>query len=464
LARRADNQRCVVELKLGRTYPEADLLQGCLYQLMLAQGDAAGAEASLAMVSFEPDRREQVFDAERLRHAQRALKQLLGELAGYPPLALEKSPPPEPTATSAASAIACVQVGVLEDIKRKLKAAFTEYGAPLNFSETAASGPAFIRYFATPQRGVLVRRVMGLSENIWMRMGTSKPPQISVHQGRVTVDVERPDRQCVLFSAWRSRMPRNVSGSARFAIGVGVDGDLVSADLSESQSPHLLVVGTTGSGKSEWLRAFLASLMATNTAATLGLALIDPKRLAFSSLERSSFLWKPVVYDEGAIELLDDLIDEMERRYTLLQQYSADDLSRYNERLGGGAKPLARIVCVCDEFADLLLRDRKTRKAIEERVARLGVKGRAAGVHLVFATQRAGREVLVGTIDSNLPARLALSVPRSADSRLVLGEAGAETLLGKGDLLYKDLGSPVRLQGLMVTRAELEELAAAKAA
>jgi S-DNA-T family DNA segregation ATPase FtsK/SpoIIIE len=458
LVRRFDAKRCVVEFKLGRTHPEADLLQGCLYHLMFTQSDSSEGDAALAMVSFEPQPRETLLEAAQLRQAQQDLKGVLAELAGF-----DRRPSPPIVSPPKAASIAPVASDALQEIRRKLTAAFAEYGAALTIANDAACGPAFIRFFATPARGVSVTRVSQLAKNVWMRIGTSQSPQVTLSKGRVAIDVERPDRQRVDFSAWRSALPeRSLGGLARFAVGVSVDGKLHFADLSESQSPHLLVVGTTGSGKSEWLRAFLASLMVTNSTATLRLALIDPKRLAFPSLDRSTFLWRPIVYDEGAIRLFDDLIEEMERRYTLLQQAGVDDLTRYNElNRGRGGDGCPRIVCVCDEFADLLLRDKTTRKAIEERVARLGVKGRAAGVHLVFATQRAGREILKGTIDSNLPARVALSVPRETDSRLVLGEPGAETLLGKGDLLYKDIGAPVRLQGLLVTREELAALATA---
>jgi DNA segregation ATPase FtsK/SpoIIIE-like protein len=350
-----------------------------------------------------------------------------------------------------------VAVRHLQELKRKLNSAFAEYGAPLNIADDYLCGPAFVRFFATPQRGVSAKRVAQLAPNVWMRLGTDKPPQVSLDLGRVVIDVQRPDRQAVNFSDWRASILAQAAGrGAAFAVGVRVDGKLHMADLAESQSPHLLVVGTTGSGKSEWLRAFLASLMATNTPQSLRLALIDPKRLAFSLLEGSPFLWRPVVYDEGTIKLFDELIEEMEARYKMLQEAGADDIAAYMAK--SPARAIPRIVCVCDEFADLLLRDKKSHADIEGRVARLGVKGRAAGVHLVFATQRAGREVLKGTIDSNLPGRVALSVSRDNDSRMILGESGAETLLGKGDLLYKDIGNPVRVQGLRVTKEELESL------
>lgn len=467
LRRPGDAGRCVVELKLGRTFPEADLLQGCLYHLMLEELDPAAVGAALGIVCFEPERHERVFDAGQLVAAKRALKSLLAELAGFaPPVATAATPASRVPPTEPAS-------GLL-DLRSRLQAAFTEYGAPLRFAEDTAIGPTFVRFFATPERGVSAKRLPQLAENVWMRLRTSKRPQISLLRGRVAIDVERPDRQSVEFAAFRAQLPAPAAlGSSRFAVGVGVDGTLHVADLAESQSPHLLVVGTTGSGKSEWLRAFLVSLLVANSPDSLRLVLIDPKRLAFAAFERSPFLWQPIVYDEGAIELFDALVGEMERRYELLQAAGTDDLTRYNEAQAAGARDAAgagagsaatsglpRIVCVCDEFADLLLRDKHTRGEIEARVARLGVKGRAAGVHLVFATQRAGREILKGTIDSNLPARVALTVARDTDSRLILGEAGAENLLGRGDLLYKDIGAPVRLQGLHVTSEELFAAAA----
>jgi len=467
LRRPGDAGRCVVELKLGRTFPEADLLQGCLYHLMLEELDPAAVDAALGIVCFEPERHERVFDAGQLVDAKRALKSLLAELAGFAPRVA--------TAATPASLVSSTEpASDLLDLRARLQAAFTEYGAPLRFAEDTAIGPTFVRFFATPERGVSAKRLPQLAENVWMRLRTSKRPQISLLRGRVAIDVERPDRQSVEFAAFRAQLPApGALGSSRFAVGVGVDGTLQVADLAESQSPHLLVVGTTGSGKSEWLRAFLVSLLVANSPDSLRLVLIDPKRLAFSAFERSPFLWRPIVYDEGAMELFDALVGEMERRYELLQAAGTDDLTRYNEAQAAGARHAAgagagsaiasglpRIVCVCDEFADLLLRDKHTRGEIEARVARLGVKGRAAGVHLVFATQRAGREILKGTIDSNLPARVALTVARDTDSRLILGEAGAENLLGRGDLLYKDIGAPVRLQGLHVTAEELFAAAA----
>jgi S-DNA-T family DNA segregation ATPase FtsK/SpoIIIE len=204
------------------------------------------------------------------------------------------------------------------------------------------------------------------------------------------------------------------------------------------------------------LRAALASLLASNSTATLKLVLIDPKRSAFGTFAGSPYLWQPVVYSEGVEEVLDALVEEMERRYVILSEVRVDNLAEYN---AAKVPPMARIVCVCDEYADLLVAGKKRREAVENRIARLGAKARAAGIHLVFATQRPSRDIVKGVIDANLSGRVALKVGKGIESRIILDETGAETLLGRGDLLYKDIGSPVRLQGLFVTRSELEALA-----
>jgi len=151
------------------------------------------------------------------------------------------------------------------------------------------------------------------------------------------------------------------------------------------------------------------------------------------------------------------LIDEMEHRYDLLSQARVDNLAEYNAK---ERSPIPRIVCVCDEYADLLLADKKRRDIVENQIARLGAKARAAGIHLIFATQRPSRDIVKGVIDANFSGRVALKVVRPIESRIILDEMGAETLLGRGDLLYRDIGNAVRLQGLFVKRGEMEVLVA----
>jgi DNA segregation ATPase FtsK/SpoIIIE-like protein len=239
---------------------------------------------------------------------------------------------------------------------------------------------------------------------------------------------------------------------------VGVDAglNLICADLASPNHAHLLVAGSAGSGKSEWLRMAIAGAMVANTRETLRLVLIDPKMSAFMDLRGSPWLldrdafWVP---GEGRdiVTLLDGLVEEMDRRYALFAAARADDLEAY--RTGTG-KPLARIVCFCDEYFALISGDRNERKAVEQRIGLLAAKGRASGVHLVIATQQASREVIKGTLDANLSCRVGLRMPKAIESRLLLGVAGAERLTGNGDLLYRAIGNPVRLQAPYLTPAE----------
>lgn len=154
-------------------------------------------------------------------------------------------------------------------------------------------------------------------------------------------------------------------------------------------------------------------------------------------------------------EVLDDLIEEMEKRYRQMQAAQADNLAELIRR---ARLPVPRIVCVCDEYADLVIRGRQERKAVEERILRLGQKARASGIHLILATQQPSREIIKGALDSNMPCRVGLKMQKAIESRMLLETSGAEKLLGNGDLLFRDIGPPRRLQGLWVppeVRAEL---------
>ena len=433
---------CALELKSGRTAPEADACQAAMYRLLLGSDD-------VAILSFKPEPHEQRFASDQLQDAQRTLKQLIGRLAGVLPAAGGPSTrhpapgtatrqPPPPRARQIVDALRAAGVRVTLD------------GEPL-------TGPAFVRYFIETEPGVRPDRITQLATTLWTQLKTQEPPQISIARGRIVIDVERADRQTVYWRDLRPQLARpSRAGSSRFPVGVAIDGSLHWADFAKPQDSHMLVAGTAGSGKSEWLRAAIASLLAQNTPATLRLLLVDPKRTAFFAFEDSPSLYTPVVYpDETDIApLFAELIEEMERRYRIISEAGFPDLGAYN--LAEAHEPMPRIVCFCDEYADLILADPKQRKEIERLVGRLAAKGRAAGVHLVFATQRPSREVVSGVIDTNLMARVCLRVVKPAESRIVLGgDPGASTLLGAGDLLFKNLGTPVRLQSPYVEEGEL---------
>ncbi len=440
---------CIVELKTGRGAPEADVSQAALYHLMESGGSAGPAH--VAVVTFAPEPQERLFEPGRLAEALMSLKALIGRLAGVIPDDEDRSASPARVTSQAAPTDAQRSLG------ERLIRAFAEHGIGLRLDGTPVVGPAFVRYFVQPGRGVRLPAIQRLADTVWLRIKTTQPPQVSVQNGRLAIDVEREDRQTVAWGGLQPEFVRTAHGSSRFPIGVGVDGSLRWADLARPENSHFLVGGTAGSGKSEWLRAAIASLLAANTPDTLRLILIDPKRTAFVSFEGAPALWRPVVYpsDEDPAGVLQALIDEMESRYEKLAAARVQDLGGLAE----AGQRLARIVLVCDEFADLLMAgDRARRVAMETLFTRLAQKGRAAGVHLIMATQRPSRDVVKGTLDANLMARVALKVTKDIESRIIIGDARAATLLGRGDLLFRDLGEPVRMQSAFVTEVELQRM------
>jgi len=228
--------------------------------------------------------------------------------------------------------------------------------------------------------------------------------------------------------------------TGRFLLGETTERAPLGGDLSDASSCHLLVGGTTGSGKSVLLRCIAASLVHFHAPSEVQLTLVDPKRVSFARLATAvgAHLAGPLLHDvDEAIPVLASLIEEMEERYALFEAARVQDIDEYNELRAGG-EPLPRRVVLVDEFQDLVAA-RPTRDRFVDIVQRLGAKARASGIHLVLATQRPTKENVPGGIKANLPGRIALKVASTLESRIILEGSGAEALLGKGDLLA-DLG------------------------
>ena len=222
-------------------------------------------------------------------------------------------------------------------------------------------------------------------------------------------------------------------------------------DLSEPTTCHVLIGGASGSGKSVLLRTIVASLAHFHTPDAIRFTLVDPKRVSFHSFRTSlaTHLAQPLCYDvKQAVEILEGLVNEMEERYIEFEETGSENIDEYNESVAPERR-IARHVVVVDEFADLLA-EKGVRESFLSAVQRLCAKARAAGIHLVLATQRPDAKTVPGVIKTNLVGRIALKVPDAAASRIVLGRIGAERLLGKGDL-YADFGSgPVRAQAAVL--------------
>ncbi len=479
------DQWCVIELKTGRTSPEADLAQVCLYHLMFS-GSGVGSSGSLALVSFEPQKRERVFDACELADAQWTLKKLIGQIAGVSPNARLNGnaavavsganlKPDSLKANGDGKNIRPESRPLIVDfgkpgqehieLGKKLVRAIKEFGADISLEGEPILSPTFVRYPVALGARIRFPAVQKAAADSQFRLKLEAPPVVSHERGRVVIDLQRPDRQYVLFSQIRAQLPNGdlLVGCAEAPLGVDIGGRLQTVDFGKPESAHLLVAGTTGSGKSEWLRAVIAGLLVTNSPETLRILPIDPKRSAFQMLRGSPYLLTgEIVYPEDCPidEMLDVLIEVMEKRYSIMGETSSDSLADH-VRLTGERFP--RIFCVCDEYADLVLRDRKQRRTVEDRITRLGNKARAAGIHLIIATQQPSREVIKGALDATISARVGLKMQKSMESRMLLNSDGAENLLGRGDLLYKCIGDPVRLQSAYLPADEMAEIFGAAA-
>ncbi|OLP18975.1 cell division protein FtsK [Leptolyngbya sp. 'hensonii'] len=315
----------------------------------------------------------------------------------------------------------------------------------------AAIGPAFIRVKLKPNPGVKVNAILKLSDDLRVQLGIAQPPLIAPQAGYVSIDLPRPDRQTAHFDDYLESQSLSPTAPTQIAIGVNLEGQLVQADLSDPNTCHFLIGGTTGSGKSEFLRSLLLSLLISQPPDQLKIALVDPKRVTFPEFERIPWLYQPIVKEgEAAIDLMESLTVEMASRYRKFEQHRCSDLSSYNQQQP--ERLLPRIVCIFDEYADFMA-EKEMKAALELSIKRLGAMARAAGIHLIIATQRPEATIVTPIIRSNLPGRVALRTASEADSMIILGgkQTEAAHLLGKGDLLFQAGAELLRLQSLFAT-------------
>ncbi|MDB9521830.1 DNA translocase FtsK [Dolichospermum circinale CS-1225] len=312
--------------------------------------------------------------------------------------------------------------------------------------------PVFIRVKIKPHLGVKVPSILKLSADLQVQLGLEYPPLIAPQAGYVSVDLPRQDRQIAKFEDFIQKQFLPPTVPVKIAIGVGIEGKLLEADLSDPNTCHFLVGGTTGSGKSEFLRSLLLSLIYRHSPQHLKIALVDPKRVTFPEFEQMSWLYAPVVKDsDRAVELMQELVAEMESRYQKFEKAKCADLTVYNQH---SSPILPRIVCIFDEYADFMA-EKEVRTILEQSIKRLGAMARAAGIHLIISTQRPEASIVTPIIRSNLPGRVALRTSSQADSCIILGgkKTTAAYLLGKGDLVY---GSHLqRLQSLLAQSIQL---------
>lgn len=266
----------------------------------------------------------------------------------------------------------------------------------------------------------------------------------------LAVEAPRPDRQNILLKDLMQSVP---NGDLMFPAGVDTAGQVVFGDIAKA--PHMLVAGATGSGKSVAINAIIATILQRNTPDDVRLLLLDPKVVEFMPLEGLPHLvtkGKKIITDvPGIVEQMNFLVDEMEERYKLLAEAKCRNIGEY--RAKGNKMPY--IVAILDEFADVAL---QAKKEFETAVSRIAGKARAAGLHMIIGTQRPSADIVSSVIKANIPARWAFTTSSKWDSLTIIGEQGAETLLGRGDSLYSQAGKPVRAQCPFIPDEELEAI------
>ncbi|EOE5942915.1 DNA translocase FtsK [Campylobacter upsaliensis] len=323
------------------------------------------------------------------------------------------------------------------------------------------TGPVVTTFEFRPSADVKVSRILNLQDDLAMALKARSIRIQAPIPGKDVVGIEVPNEETqtiYLKEILQSEVFRNSKSPLTIALGKDIVGNAFVTDLKKL--PHLLIAGTTGSGKSVGINAMLLSLLYRNSPKTLRLMMIDPKMLEFSIYNDIPHLLTPVITDpKKAVNALSNMVAEMERRYRLMAEAKTKNIENYNEkvRLSGEAEELPFIVVIIDELADLMM---TAGKDVEFYIGRLAQMARASGIHLIVATQRPSVDVVTGLIKANLPSRISYKVGQKIDSKVILDAMGAESLLGRGDCLFTPPGTSniVRLHAPFASEFEIEKI------
>lgn len=340
---------------------------------------------------------------------------------------------------------------------------FQIFGRVVNIHE----GPAVTQYEVDIKAGTKLSRVTSINKEIALALAAKDVRIMAPIPGKSTVGIEIPNR--VISSVSVREVLENVPKSMEksnilVALGKDIMGNIMTADLSKM--PHLLVAGTTGSGKSVCINSFIASIILRYSPDEVKLVLVDPKKVELSNYRNIPHMYLPVVTDPKVANImLKKIVKEMERRYEIFSEKECKNIATYNQYLESeqrkhpdlNIKKLPYIVVIIDELADLML---VAAKEVEDSIMRITQMARAAGIHLIVATQRPSTDVITGIVKANIPSRIAFAVSNGIDSRTILDQTGAEKLLGKGDMLYLPMGenAPIRIQGTYISDEEIKRV------
>lgn len=346
----------------------------------------------------------------------------------------------------------------LTDTATKLQKTLYSFGVSAKV-ENVSVGPAITRYELKPAEGVRVSKIAKLADDIALNLAAETIRIEAPIPGKQAVGIEIPNKEkevVPLRDILESETFQNAKSKLSMALGKDIAGDPVVTDIGKM--PHVLIAGSTGSGKSVCINTLITSVIYKAKPSEVKLVMIDPKVVELSVYNGIPHLLIPVVTDsKKAAGALAWAVQEMENRYQLFASKGVRDLSGYNEVVDENMGKMPQIIIIIDELADLMM---VAAKEVEDSICRLAQKARAAGMHLVIATQRPSVDVITGIIKANVPSRISFAVSSQIDSRTILDMVGAEKLLGKGDMLFYPIGSskPVRIQGAFVSDKEVEKV------
>ncbi len=354
----------------------------------------------------------------------------------------------------------------LRETAGKLQDTLHSFGVNVTVTNVSC-GPSVTRYELQPEQGVKVSKIVGLADDIKLNLAAADIRIEAPIPGKAAVGIEVPNKEnsaVMLRDLLESTEFKNSASNVSFAVGRDIAGRCVVADIAKM--PHLLIAGATGSGKSVCINTLIMSILYKASPDQVRLIMVDPKVVELSVYNGIPHLMIPVVTDpKKAAGALNWAVAEMTRRYQAFAEHQVRDMKGYNEKVSqmepdeNGNKPdtMPQIVIIVDELADLMM---VAPGEVEESICRLAQLARAAGIHLVLATQRPSVNVITGLIKANMPSRIAFSVSSGVDSRTIIDMNGAEKLLGKGDMLFYPSGyqKPVRVQGAFVSDKEVQKV------
>lgn len=353
----------------------------------------------------------------------------------------------------------------LRETAMKLQQILQNFGVKVTVTNVSC-GPSVTRYELQPEMGVKVSKIVGLSDDIKLNLAAADIRIEAPIPGKAAVGIEVPNKEnspVMLRDLLESAEFQNSSSKISFAVGKDIGGKAVVSDIGKM--PHVLIAGQTGSGKSVCINTLIMSILYKARPDEVKLIMIDPKVVELSVYNGIPHLMIPVVTDpKKAAGALNWAVAEMDRRYRVFAEYGVRDMKGYNEKIktapsvdGMQNEPLPQIIVIVDELADLMM---TAPGEVEGAICRLAQLARAAGIHLVIATQRPSVNVITGLIKANMPSRIAFSVSQGVDSRTIIDMNGAERLLGKGDMLFYPAGylKPARVQGAFVSDKEVQDV------